>query len=106
MSETRRCRPLLLLAAWVSPVIPVVAAVATVKWTNALPSGSRADTLAFGLACLACLIGFLSACVGWFGVKANGWLATAPVASLGLLLNAGVGLPALLLWGLSQGSRC
>jgi hypothetical protein len=106
MKESRRRQPLLLLAAWISPAIPVATAVATIQWTNSLPSGSRADTLGFGFAMLACLIGLLSALTGLFGVKANGAWATVPVALLGLLLNAGVGLLAFVFWGLSQGSRC
>lgn len=106
MNESRRRQPLLLLAAWISPALPVAATVATSKWTNSLPSGSRADSWALGLATLACLLGLLSALTGLFGVKANGLLATVPVTVLGLLLNAGVGLVAFLLWCLSLGSRC
>src|SRR5262249_8854091 len=102
MKWSRRRQPLLLLAAWISPAIPVATAVATIRRTNALPRGSWAD--AFGFAMLACLIGLLSALTGLFGVKANGALATVRVALLGLFLNLGVGLMAFFFWGMSQGS--
>ena len=105
MKWSRRRQPLLLLAAWISPAIPVATAVATIRWTNALPRSPRGSwTDAYGFAMLACLIGLLSALTGLFGVKANGALATVPVALLGLFLNLGVGLLAFFFWGMSQGS--
>ena len=106
MKWSRRRQPLFLLAAWISPAIPVATAVATIQWLNAHPGRSWRGSWveAFGFAMLACLIGLLSALTGLFGVKANGALATVPVALLGLFLNVGVGLLAFFFWCMSQGS--
>src|SRR4051794_27123315 len=97
--DARRRRPLLLLAAWLSPAIPLALLVAMAMAPN--PDPNERGSLVFLSAGLACSIGLTSAVAGLFGVRDNGAWATVPAAVLGLLLNAGIGLLTLFFWGLS-----
>src|SRR5438270_565580 len=95
--DARRRRPLLLLAAWLSPAIPV----ALLAWMWMAPDPHGRGPLVFPAAGTACSIGLASGVAGLFGVRDNGAWATVPAGVLGLLLNAGIGLLALYFWGLS-----
>jgi hypothetical protein len=91
------------LAAWISPAVPVV--VVLLFWAGVGDHGAREDVPILRSYFLACVLGFLSGVVSLFGLKANGPGAILPGAILGLLLNAGVGFLALLVWELNVHSH-
>jgi hypothetical protein len=94
-------RSLAVLGAWLSPAIPVLV-VALVLWGARDGPYPRGESRPFLAAALACLAGLLSGVAGVaLGVRARNKILTLPPAILGLLLNAGVVLLALLLYGLS-----
>lgn len=74
--------PLLLGAAWISPVIPVIA-VAPLMLGGSLIIGD----FSFFLLMLGCPLGGIGAILGLIGAARKGWGFTAAVSVLGLVLN-------------------
>jgi hypothetical protein len=93
-------RPVATVAAWLCPVIPVVVALWFVWGARNGPyqHGDHGPPLA---AALACVVGLLVGVVGLFGVRGPGAVLRLLAVIVGLLLNLGVGLLALLFYGLS-----
>jgi hypothetical protein len=100
VADGRRGRPFLLSAAWISPIIPLVVA-SLVEFGARSGPYKKGDNAVFIAAFVACCVGLLAGLIGLCGIKSNGVLATLPAAVLGLLLNATVGIIALLILVLS-----
>jgi hypothetical protein len=109
MSQERRVEPgqrFCLLAAWASPLLPLVVIAAFCVWRVGLefefwPRGRWP----FILSVLVCIAGLLSGATGFCGVRKDRVLWIVLPAVLGLLLNLVVGCFMFVGWALSAGYR-
>jgi hypothetical protein len=94
VTSTRRSpKPFFTVAAWLSLLVPLLAA-GWVNYARTIPNPRLSDA---ELVVLALVFGssFVAGCVSLWGVRANGALVILPPALLGILVSAGLEVLAL-----------